>query len=138
MKRKIPLDRLVLLVTLCLVAGSAFGQTKDTGKDTQSTASSPKPTEKKRTAKTEKNEYLVEINSAPKFELMTLPGIGDADAQKIIYGRPYRAKTELLQKNIIPQATYDKISDSITAKRSRPHRRRPARDTALGKETSKN
>src|SRR5262250_2322773 len=137
MKWRTPLDRLVLLVTLCLLAGSAFGQTKNTGKETQSTASSPKRTEKRRTPKTEKSEYLVEINSAPKFELMTLPGIGDAEAQKIIDGRPYRAKTELLQKNLIPQATYDKIADSITAKRSRPHRRRPARDTALGKETSK-
>jgi len=72
MKGRNPLDRLVLLAILCLVAGSAFGQTKDTRKETQSTASSPKPTEKKRTAKTEKNEHLVEINSAPKFELMTV------------------------------------------------------------------
>jgi competence protein ComEA len=49
---------------------------------------------------------------------MTLPGIGDADAQEIIDGRPYRAKNQLVQKNIIPQATYDKIVDSIIAKRS--------------------
>src|SRR5262245_50782558 len=137
MKGKNPLDRLVLLAILCLVAGSAFGQKKDNRRENQSTASSPKSTEKKRTAKTEKNEYLVEINSDPKFELMTISGIGDADAQKIIDGRPYRAKTDLLQKNIIPEATYDKIADSITAKRSRPQRRRPARDTGLGKETSK-
>jgi DNA uptake protein ComE-like DNA-binding protein len=85
MKRKIPLN---LLVAVCLVAGSAFGQTKDTGKETQSTTSSQKSTEKKTTAKTEKNAYLIEINSAPKVELMTLPGIGDGDAQKIIDGRP--------------------------------------------------
>jgi competence protein ComEA len=111
MKRKIPLN---LLVTVCLVAGSAFGQTKDTGKKTQSTTSSQKSTEKKTTATTEK-EYQVDINSAPKYELMTLPGIGDADAQKIIDGRPYRAKNQLVQKNIIPPATYDKIVDSIIA-----------------------
>jgi len=114
MKRKIPLN---LLVAVCLVAGSAFGQTKDTGKKTQSTTSSQKSTEKKTTATTEK-EYQVDINSAPKYELMTLPGIGDADAQKIIDGRPYRAKNQLVQKNIIPQATYDKMVDSIIAKRS--------------------
>jgi competence protein ComEA len=111
MKRKIPLN---LLVAVCLVAGSAFGQTKDTGKKTQSTTSSQKSTEKKTTATTEK-EYQVDINSAPKYELMTLPGIGDADAQKIIDGRPYRAKNQLVQKNIIPPATYDKIVDSIIA-----------------------
>jgi competence protein ComEA len=125
MKGKTPVDLLVL-VTVCLVAGSAFGQTRDTIKETQSTTSSPKSTEKTTTAKTEKNAYLIEINSAPKFELMTLPGIGFADAQKIIDGRPYHNKTELVQKNIISQATYDKIADSITAKRNRPQRRRPS------------
>jgi competence protein ComEA len=133
MKGKTPLDLLVLLVSVCLVAGSAFGQTKDTGKETQSTTSSQKSTEKKTTAKTEKNAYLIEINSAPKVELMTLPGIGDGDAQKIIDGRPYRAKTQLVQKDVISQATYDKIVDSIIAKRSRPLRSGPR----LGKRGSK-
>ena len=63
------------------------------------------------------------------MELMTLPGIGDADAQKMIDGRPYRATSQLVQKNIIPQATYDKIADSISAKRSKnaaKKRTRPA------------
>jgi competence protein ComEA len=124
MKGKNPLDLLVLLITVCLVAGSAFSQTKDTGKETQSTTSSQKSTERKTTGKTEKNANLIEINSAPKLELMTLPGIGDADAQRIIDGRPYRNKTQLVEKNIIPQATYDKIADSIIAKRNRPLRRR--------------
>jgi competence protein ComEA len=135
MKRKIPLN---LLVAVCLVAGSAFGQTKDTGKKTQSTTSSQKSTEKKTTTTTEKKPYQVDINSAPKYELMTLPGIGDADAQKIIDGRPYRAKNQLVQKNIIPPATYDKIAESIFAKRSRPLRSRPRLGiTGSAKETSK-
>src|SRR5215471_20711735 len=99
--RRTPLNLLVLLVTVCLVAGSAFGQTRDNGKQAV----------RKAKAKTEKNAYLIDINSAPKMELMTLPGIGDADAQKMIDGRPYRAKGQLVQKNIIPQATYDKIAD---------------------------
>jgi competence protein ComEA len=114
--KRTPLNLLVLLVAVYLMAGSAFGQTKDTGKKTQSTTSPPKSTDKKTTAKTEKNAYLIDINSAPKPELMTLLGIGDAYAQKIIDGRPYRAKIQLVQKNIIPQATYDKIVDSIIAK----------------------
>ena len=138
MKRKAPLDLLVLLVTVCVVVGSAFGQTRDTGTQTQSTTGSPKSTLRKTSTKTEKSADLIEINSAPKLELMTLPSIGDADAQKMIDGRPYRVKTELVQKNIIPQATYDKIAGSITAKRSRPSRRRPRVGiTASAKETSK-
>ncbi|HXO70279.1 MAG TPA: helix-hairpin-helix domain-containing protein [Bradyrhizobium sp.] len=59
---------------------------------------------------------LLDINSATSDQLDALPGIGKAYSAKIIAGRPYKGKDDLVNKDIIPQKTYDGIKDKIIAK----------------------
>ena len=59
---------------------------------------------------------IVDVNSATKAELQAIPGIGDTYSQKIIDGRPYRMKTDLVRRKILPLATYNKIADMLIAK----------------------
>ena len=59
---------------------------------------------------------LIDINTASAAELKAIPGIGDVYSAKIIAGRPYKMKDQLVSRKIIPQATYDKIKEKIVAK----------------------
>ena len=59
---------------------------------------------------------LIDINSASRDDLMTLDGIGEVRADAIIRARPFKAKTELVERRLIPEALYDKIADKVMAR----------------------
>ena len=59
----------------------------------------------------------LDVNSASKEDLMTLPGINSADADKIIAARPYDSPNDLLSRRILPKAKFDQIADRVKAKR---------------------
>jgi DNA uptake protein ComE-like DNA-binding protein len=73
------------------------------------------PAAESKMAPAAKADAKIDINTATKDELMAFKGIGDKYSDKIIAGRPYAKKDQLVSKNILPEATYKKISGQIIA-----------------------
>jgi competence protein ComEA len=93
------------MLTLLLLASLAVAQS---GLSSKSSSKTP-------AASTQASD-LVDINSATKDQLSALPGIGDKYSDKIIAGRPYANKSQLVSKKVLPQGVYNKISSMIIAK----------------------
>ena len=98
---------LPLILSLLLATTFGYAQAASTSGQSKSASKSAKASSGK-----------LDINTATKDQLDALPGIGAAYSQKIIDGRPYNAKNDLVRRNIIPQSTYDGIKDQIIAHRT--------------------
>jgi competence protein ComEA len=118
-----PMVRLIAALIAVLFAAASFGWSP-----TLAQTKMDAPAKKDGATKMDvKKKEPVDINTASAGQLKTLPGIGDAYAQKIVEGRPYARKDDLTKKKIVPHATYDKIKDQIVARQTTAKKQDTAR-----------
>ena len=117
--KKLVLLLFALVVATALSVAQTTPSTDKSGSatsDTSTTTTTSKTVHHAKHSSATSTEKL-DINTATKEQLEALPGIGEKYSQKIIDGRPYRAKNDLVSKKIIPRAVYEKIKADIVAHR---------------------
>lgn len=108
----------VLCLLLLLLASPSFAAESKTATAGEGKAVSTADKSAKSAKPAARKVKLVDINAAAKAELKTLPGIGDAEADRIIAGRPYLSKAALVSGNVISRKTYEGLKSLVIAKQN--------------------
>jgi len=122
---RLPMGLLALTIAAPVMAQPATTTTPSTTTSPSSTMAPATPAAPKastsdaRSGATAPKADMVDINSATAAELKMLPGVTESDAGKIIQGRPYADKSQLVSKKVVSEPTYEKIKDHVVAKQSK-------------------
>lgn len=127
MKKSLNLLLVLLMLVSLSFAQTATSKTKATGTAAKTTTADSAQKDKSATT-----AEKVDLNSASEADLKALPGIGDAYAAKIVAGRPYANKRQLVSRNIVPESTYKKFADLVIAKQGTATKA----DAAAGKDST--
>ena len=113
MNRPLPLFTAVVLALAATVlpTGHSFAAGAQTPAHAAASAHAPAAATADKTA-------LLDLNSASKAELMKLPAVGDAISDKIIAGRPWKSKYDLVVKKVVTRSAYDKFSKLVVARQA--------------------
>ncbi len=106
---------IALVAIFALTSGIALAQDQATTTKTKTKTTQTKATKAEAKESAPKAGPKLDINTASKEDLEKLPGIGPATSQKIVDGRPYQNKHELVTKKVVSQSEYSKIKDDIIA-----------------------
>ena len=120
---RLPMGLLALTIAAPVLAQPATTTTPSTTSPSSTMAPAVTATPKAPTADTRSTAApkmdTVDVNSATAAELKMLPGVSDSDAAKIIQGRPYSDKSQLVSKKVVSEPTYEKIKDHVVARQSK-------------------